>query len=154
MCPSVQCSGPVLFPQESNFIVYILTMLQNCLCLHLYLYIFVGKNIKNWFDLKSRFVWLFKPLRPSSANASWALLHCRENFIFFALEWNFHRLIYVHLLQNCGKIHWIQSSFKKEKETNLSFWIQSTFKQEKKKIFLFGSNPLSLLIRSSPVRFV
>ena len=51
----------------------------------------------------------------------------RGKWYFFALEWNFHRLIYVHLLQNCGKIHWIQSTFKKERGKNLCFWIQSTF---------------------------
>ena len=138
LCPSVQCSGPVLFPQESNFIAYILTMLQNCLCLHLYLYIFVGKNIKNWFDLKSRFVWLFKPLRPSSANASWTLLHCRENDISLHLSETF--------------IDWSMFIYCKIVERSIES--NPLLKKKRKQIFLFGSNPLFLLIRSSPVRFV
>ena len=127
LCPSVQCSGPVLFPQESNFIAYILKMLQNCLLSpFIYLYIFVDKNIKNWYGLKSRFVWFF--LRDSETLPRMPVgLCCTAGKMIFFCTWV--KLSSTDLCSSTAKFwNWVhQSTLKKEKEKDLSFWIQSTF---------------------------
>ena len=75
--------------------------------------------------MKSRFVWLFKPLRDSSANPRWALLHRGENDISLHLSETF---IDWSMFINCKIVERsIGSNPLERKEKNLSFWIQSTF---------------------------
>ena len=95
-------------------------------CRHFYLYIFVDKNIKNWYGLKSRFVWFF--LRDSETLPRMPVgLCCTAGKMIFLCTWV--KLSSTDLCSSTAKFwNWVhQSTLKKEKEKDLSFWIQSTF---------------------------
>ena len=95
------------------------------------IYLFVGKNIKNWYGLKSRFVWFFflrdSETLPQMPVGLRALLHCRENDIFLHLSETFidwSMFIYCKIVERSSGSN---SLLKKKRKKIPSFWIQSTF---------------------------
>ena len=61
MCPSVQCSGPVLFPQESNFIAYIFKNVAKLPFVAIYISIYICRQKYKeliWLEIKVCLVFL------------------------------------------------------------------------------------------------